>query len=215
MKLSTYINYQTFFINNQGKFTDSPERLFWEGLTLNMRQSIKQSLFIEMHLRLVEEKNWGLLHDYSAKEVLGIDVDKKMTDEELTQWIKAIRGLRYLNLRHEQLTDLGILSHFPNIERLTCSDNQLLSLDGIKQLASLRVLFCINNQLKDLNPLAELKQLSELYCAKNEIENLSPLYELSSLKLVNCRNNRLKKEMISAFKSAKPACQFKWRRSWL
>jgi hypothetical protein len=77
------------------------------------------------------------------------------------------------------------------IERLSCPDRGIQSLDGIEALASLRALSLWENEITDLAPLSGLRALTELQLGHNRIEDVAPLASLTSLSRLGLADNAI------------------------
>jgi len=90
-----------------------------------------------------------------------------------------------IDVPFRQLTHLPDLSRFHNLQRLSCSHNELTSLPPLN--ASLRILKCNNNRLTHLPPLNE--NLESLYCYQNRLTALPGLN--ANLDILDCCDNQL------------------------
>ena len=75
-----------------------------------------------------------------------------------------------------------------NITGLSCSDNQLTSLN-VQGLTALQKLFCGGNKLTELN-VQGLTALQELWCSGNQLPELN-VQGLTALQKLECRDNQL------------------------
>lgn len=87
--------------------------------------------------------------------------------------------------------DSSVLSLFPNLEILDCSDLQLRTLDGLEGCPQLKVLRCNWNKLTSLDGIGSCKQLTELYVIGNELTNLVGIEACSQLRYLRCDDNNL------------------------
>lgn len=116
-------------------------------------------------------------------------------------------GVKEIWFRNEMANSIKGIEHFPNLEKLWCSDNQLTSLD-VSGLNSLKNLYCGQNQLISLqvnglleslvcdgNLLTSLdvshcSQMRGLYCGKNQLTSLD-MSNCTNLSTLSCPNNQL------------------------
>jgi hypothetical protein len=80
------------------------------------------------------------------------------------------------------------IEHFPALEELSCSNNQLTSLD-VSQNPALRILQCSNNQLTSLD-VSGAAALMSLECGYNRLVSLD-VSGAAALMSLQCSNNQL------------------------
>ena len=89
-----------------------------------------------------------------------------------------------------------------NITKLSCSDNQLTSLN-VQGLTALQKLECRDNQLTELN-VQGLTALQKLECWKNQLTELN-VQGCAALQKLGCYSNKLNAEEMTAILNALPA----------
>ncbi|HIP36386.1 MAG TPA: T9SS type A sorting domain-containing protein, partial [Crocinitomix sp.] len=82
-----------------------------------------------------------------------------------------INSLTSLVLAYKNITDLTGIENFISLTSLTCSHNDLTSLD-LSQNTMLTVLYCGNNNLTSLD-LSQNTALTQLFCTYNQLTNLN------------------------------------------
>lgn len=101
---------------------------------------------------------------------------------ELYVWKEWVDG------EYVTYTDINGVEYFPNLEKLSCKDNPLTSLD-VSSLSALKELDCGSNQLTALN-ISGCEALETLYCDHNQLSSL----DVSSCPNINhfvCSDNLL------------------------
>lgn len=83
-----------------------------------------------------------------------------------------------------------ILSKFPNLKKLDCSEVNLTTLEYLPNLINLEVLICNDNALKNLCGIDKLINLKYLNCSGNKIEKIL-LYQNTKLIQLDCSSNYL------------------------
>jgi Leucine-rich repeat (LRR) protein len=99
--------------------------------------------------------------------------------------------LKILSCSNNQLTSLEEIQNLIDLEKLYCYDNQLTSLEGIENLVNLKRLCCGNNQLTSLEGMEKMVNLKILYCHSNQLISLEGIENLVNLEELCCSNNQL------------------------
>ena len=103
------------------------------------------------------------------------------------QGIEFFTALKSLSCSSNQLTTLDV-SHNPALVEITCSSNQLTSLN-ISRNSALVNLYCYENQLKSLD-ISHNPALKWLYCYSNQLTSLD-VSRNSALEQLFCSYNQL------------------------
>lgn len=128
--------------------------------------------------------------------------------------ISAAQKLSYINLVHNQLSDIAPLIQLPQLASVVVGYNPLtdlrpllamprlrtldvsalpqLDLGIVRQLSGLTNLTVMNNGLRSLSWLTPFHQLTGFNGAGNELSDLSPLAQLDRLASLSLRGNRLR-----------------------
>ena len=128
---------------------------------------------------------------YNLKQLPGYSHYTK--DSDLYPEILAI--LTDLNVDHREITSIGELFYFTNLESLSCDNNNLTVLDVSKN-PTLRHLSCFNNDLTALD-VSKNPALQHLDCGENNLSILDVSNNLALLELY-CYENNLTTLDISA-----------------
>lgn len=98
---------------------------------------------------------------------------------------KAVTKISVIN---QNITSLKGIEYFRKLETLSCSDNQLTSLDVSKN-TELQKLYCDGNQLTSLE-VGENTVLDTLHCYNNQLTSLD-VSQNSALQWLSCYKNKL------------------------
>jgi Leucine-rich repeat (LRR) protein len=90
--------------------------------------------------------------------------------------------IKWLKIDNSNISDLGIIGSFTNLQVLNCKENQLTSLN-LTNLLNLKQINCNDNQLNNLNVIG-LTNLNVLNCDGNQLTSLN-VSGLSNLKFFN------------------------------
>ena len=93
-----------------------------------------------------------------------------------------------INVNESEIQSLNGLNFFENLKSLSCSSNELLSLD-VSNNAALRFLDCSGNSLSSLD-LSNNVGLQYLYCSNNQLSSLD-VSTNAALLILTCTNNRI------------------------
>ncbi|MBR3519815.1 MAG: Ig-like domain-containing protein [Paludibacteraceae bacterium] len=104
------------------------------------------------------------------------------------------KNAKTIDISGKKIASFDELSYFVNLEELTCSNNQISSLD-LSKLANLKSLICDNNKLSKLD-ISKNSELTSLICNKNQLDTLD-IRENKKLEDLFCGNqaNALKLEL--------------------
>lgn len=128
-------------------------------------------------------RNWIL----NPKNLNGFGSDGILTDDE-------IQNITEIDVKEQNISSLKGIEFFTSLERLTCTRNNLTSLD-VSANTALTALYCSNNLLKELD-VSNNPNLEFLYCASNFITDLN-LQGTVKLRALNCERNRLEQIDLS------------------
>jgi hypothetical protein len=102
--------------------------------------------------------------------------------------LSELEGVKVIDCRNKNISDLTGMEHFTELKRLLCSGNQLTSLD-VSSNGELTELMCYNNKLTTVNVSSNFK-LEYLYCYSNLLEELD-ISNNTALIQLNCSYNAL------------------------
>lgn len=103
-------------------------------------------------------------------------MSKKLTQEFIAMRTKNDRldNIRNLNLWGNDLDDVSVLKHMPNLEVVSLSVNKIRTLKDFSYLKNLRELYLRKNSISDINEvkyLIDLKNLRVLWLSENPVAN--------------------------------------------
>jgi Leucine-rich repeat (LRR) protein len=105
---------------------------------------------------------------------------------EIERYLNSLsEDILIIDISGKDIKSLPDLTKFKNLQKLSCSNNQLTSLPTLPQ--NLKYLYCSNNQLTSLPTLPQ--NLKYLYYSNNQLTSLLTLPQ--NLKELSCSNNQL------------------------
>ena len=123
--------------------------------------------------------------DEAFREYIRKTFDKKADNKLVPAERKAVKEISVIN---QNITTLKGIEYFRKLETLSCSDNQLTSLDVSKN-TELQKLYCDGNQLTSLE-VGENTVLDTLHCYNNQLTSLD-VSRNSALQWLSCYKNKL------------------------
>lgn len=114
-----------------------------------------------------------------------VRIDKSNIDEYINGPYPEIESVQWLV---DPLCP-HVLSSFPNLRDLDCSNCGLTSLDALDSCPQLESLCCSSNKLLTLTGIEKCKQLQVLDCGFNDLVTLKPLFNLQHLAMLASSNN--------------------------
>ena len=105
-----------------------------------------------------------------------------------------IQNINLINVDNKDISSLKGIEFFTALKGLSCSNNQLTSLD-VSRCTALTSLSCYNNQLTSLN-ISGCTALQTFYCGNNQLTSLD-ISGCTALGLLDCQNNQLTSLNIS------------------
>lgn len=103
--------------------------------------------------------------------------------------IELLTGLKELDMRSNEISDLSPLASLGKLESIDLRDNNLSSLAGIEELINVKELDVRGNNVESLEPLKNILSLEALDLRDNSITDIQPLEGLVNVKELNLRNN--------------------------
>ena len=119
--------------------------------------------------------------NYLINDTYSVGSDGILTDTE-------IQNINLINVDNKDISSLKGIEFFTSMTWLTCSNNQLTSLD-VSKCTALTTLCCDNNQLTSLD-VSGCTALTTLYCFENQLTSLD-VSGCTALKYLYCYNNQL------------------------
>jgi Leucine-rich repeat (LRR) protein len=119
-------------------------------------------------------------------KLIALDIDRDGKNGKVAT--ESIASLTYLDVSSSSITDLTGIQDFGALTSLSCTNNQITTLDLSKNIA-LTYLICYNNQLTNLN-ISKNTNLNQLDCSSNKLTSLDISINTALIILV-CNNNKL------------------------
>ena len=150
-------------------------------------------------LQQIDNNNWK---EWGDMPEFGIEINEtNFPDERFRHYLKdqsygidgvltdaEIASITSMNVNRQNISDLKGIEIFSALTSLSCSNNQLTSLD-ISKNTELTILWCNYNQLTSLD-ISKNTLLTELYCYDNQITSLD-VSKNTALTRLGCDNNQL------------------------
>ena len=127
---------------------------------------------------------------------------------EVADILKYCTDLEYLDLGHNQLTDLSFLSKMKHLKVLIAAISyNITDISPVANCTELEYLELFSNRIVDVSPLADLTNLKHLNICNNRIVDASPLYSLQNLERLWIANNPLSDEQKAELIKHLPNCE--------
>lgn len=124
--------------------------------------------------------------------VIGIILSKRGLTGDLTN-LSQCTELEQLTLSHNNLVSLPPLDSFPRLYLLECDHNKLTDLPEIDQCFNLQGLICSYNHLTNLPSFEGNPNLGSVVCDHNQLHELPPLEQCPDLVWLDCGYNQIEK----------------------
>lgn len=157
------------------------------------------------HIKMYDWDHNGTL---SAEEIASLEsIDVDQSEIKSLQGVEFFKNLKYLSCSQNQLTTLDV-SHNLNLEILICGDNRLTSLDVSKNVALLQ-LNCAMNMITSLD-VSHNTELRSFCCAFNKLKTVD-LSQNVKLEQLICGCNQLTELDLSKNTALKEVeCSVNW-----
>lgn len=119
-------------------------------------------------------------------KVLNVSHNHFASEEALTFLNKLIQ-LRELNLSFNDFQSWSIKEPMPNLKKLILDNNKIKTLN-LQNLPNLEILSCIENNIVEIFGLASISKLAQLFVDCNELFELPPLM---AIKVLSASHNKL------------------------
>lgn len=103
----------------------------------------------------------------------------------------ADKGIEWIYLDWNQITDISVLSKLESLTKISASDNQITNLTPITNLKKLQNINFGNNQIKSIEPITKLSSLKYLYLDNNQITSIEGIENLKSLIEISIAGNQI------------------------
>jgi uncharacterized repeat protein (TIGR01451 family) len=114
--------------------------------------------------------------------------------------VSEAQAIKWLDINTSYISNFTGIEFFTNLQNLSCSNNQLTSLD-VSGLTNLKNFSCVQNQLSSLN-VSGLTNLQQLDCYNNQLTSLN-VSGLTNLQQLDCYNNQLTSLNVSSLTNLK------------
>lgn len=129
------------------------------------------TLYFGDHTLRTDAAVFSTLHD---------TIMRRHTSEEL-EVLRYCRGLRALDLGHNDLTDISFLADLGELRLLILADNRIEDLSPLSGLEKLEYIELFDNRVTGFEPLTGLTKLMDLNVAHNLAADIAPLQEMAWL----------------------------------
>lgn len=146
----------------------------------------KDENFFKVLLTVHKITIYDVEQDFGDEEYL-VDVDTNRDGKISVNEAQQVRALDLTEV-YFNVKEMPEIKYFTSLEYLSCSENQLVSLD-VSGCDKLRALYCDENHLASLN-VSNCTSLTILACEENNLTSLN-LNGCSSLKNLECDTNQL------------------------
>lgn len=103
----------------------------------------------------------------------------------------ADKGIEWIYLDWNQISDISILSKFASLTKISASGNQISNLTPISNLTNLQNINFGNNQIQNIEPITKLTNLKYLYLDNNQISDINEIQNLSRLRELSIAGNKI------------------------
>ena len=142
---------------------------------------------------------------------------------EQAQALKYCTEVKYLDLGHNHIRDIGFVANMPDLEVAILAIGDEESCEALRHCPKLEYLEIFSTKITDISPLADCKELKHLNISNLKIDDITALYGLDKLERMFCTlNGRIPQEQKDKFRELHPDCytifmyggdpsDFKWR----
>ena len=162
-----------------------------DQLTFTTATPVGSEIKLAFNANLQATLTWG---NGEVQEMTFTGKPQSLKIVDATCTVKSDMPITMLDVTGCKITELKI-SNSPNLESLSCANNQLSALTTSRNTA-LAYLDCENNLFENLNVYRNT-ELQELNCANNQLKNIS-VNGLRKLKTLICTNNQISDLAISS-----------------
>ncbi|WP_158592567.1 leucine-rich repeat domain-containing protein [Flavobacterium sp. 102] len=130
--------------------------------------------------------NFNFLLHFSHLEELTL----MFNDLEDISFLKNLENLKRLNLTHNKVLDISVLSELKSLEKLWLQDNKINDVSPLRSLIKLNYLDISINQIVDISHLKDLSLLTRLKINNNNVSDITDILKLDNLKKVDLQGNK-------------------------
>lgn len=135
--------------------------------------------------------------------------DPRYTAEDLAPLVQYCPDLLGLDVGHNNVSDLSLLTNWPHLRWLIDIDSKVpvTDLSPLAGLDELEYVELFMQNITDLSPLANKTHLLDLNLCYNDITDLSPLYSCVNLERLHISHNpNLTQEEVDKLQAVLPDC---------
>ncbi len=139
-----------------------------------------------------------------------------LTDKRATA-LRYCTACKYLDLGHNDISDISFVSYMPDLEVVILSMNQKITdISPLADCPKLEFAELTLLNITDLTPLSGLKNLRHLELSQiPALTDISPLYGLELERLhIMYNHGSIPKEQFDAFMALHPACRVNFSNGW-
>ncbi|MCH8318111.1 MAG: hypothetical protein IIA88_06395 [Bacteroidetes bacterium] len=167
-------------------------------IKLDIKEQIPQNFKVYAISKAGDEPRLKPLPEIVSWWVSMDDAWRKVFSERLTfpefpgtKELNRIYSLKELTCSGENITTLEPIRKLKQLRILKCSGTSVSSLEPVAELENLIWLKINNNKLTSLEPIKNLVNLQKLECSGQDISSLAPLINLVNLLELDCSDNEL------------------------
>lgn len=128
----------------------------------------------------------ALQEQNSILDAINIDIIKEIIDHNISSNFLNLRNMDITRIPLSLLHDEYYQTYWQNLKKLSCSKNQIKTLD-VRSLSNLKKLECLENKISSLK-IQGLTNLKLLACHRNQLKNLD-IQDLNSLERIYIEQN--------------------------
>ena len=102
------------------------------------------------------------------------------------------KGINWIFLDWNEITDLTPISNFKTLEKISFSGNQIVDLTPLAKLENLENVIGINNKIETIEPIKDLKNVKYINLDGNLLEEIRGIENWIYLKEISFQNNKIK-----------------------
>ena len=131
--------------------------------------------FQDANLKVAVEDALGIWDPIPADMLALIELNASSLGIMDLTGLEYATNLQALDLRYNQISDIGALSGLDHLQTLILNDNRISDFSPLSGLGELRILNIHYNPISDLTALAGLSTLEDLTIRIMQISDISPL----------------------------------------
>lgn len=157
-----------------------------------------------------EFNGFAIRTDIQCYSTLHGAYEHRYTDEEMYPILKYCKKLRALDIGHNDVTDVTLISELKDLEILIVADNPIVDaspLGKLKDLIYLEIFMC--DQIQDFSFLNQLTKLKDInLCRVNNLNNLDFLSNMPDYEFGMYKFTGITEEIVNQWKTKFPNAKF-------